>query len=395
MTTGHGGGVKLVRFCLISPLVLVPPAPDFAIMNGMKKLTLLLMSVGLLAACTTAPTPVVIVPTLASLPTLEPSATAMPALTLTPSASPTPAPTFTASPIPSDTATPPPTFTVTFTPSPTGTNTPTEAPTATVTPSLTITNTITPTPSPTFTASPELDSLGMLALLSERATVLPPEQLYNPPTLTAVAHAAETLIAERYASSLTPVVSTPAAGLPVFGTPVFGTPQLATLPPALVTCALPPPGGLGAAFAADPTLTQLLGCPQGSSYATTTAVQAFEHGTMIYVQSPSAIYVLTLDGRFRRFDDTWVSGVDPEIGGETPPLGLIEPKRGFGKVWRLNLDVRGSLGWGVTDEQGASGSYQAFDHGRALFLPPRGDTILLIDDPGGASGTWRSLPTSF
>ena len=117
----------------------------------------------------------------------------------------------------------------------------------------------------------------MLALLSERATVLPPEQLYNPPTLTAVAHAAETLLAERYASSQTPVFSSPVAGV---GTPVFGTPQLATLPPApAATCPLPPPGGLGAAFAADPTLTQLIGCPQGSAYATTTAVQAFEHGS--------------------------------------------------------------------------------------------------------------------
>ncbi len=364
-------------------------------MNGMKKLTVVLMLVGLLAACTTPPTPVVIVPTLAVLPSLAPSATATPVQTLVPSESPTPAPTLTASPVPSDTATPPPTVTVTFTPSPTGTNTPTDSPTPSVTPSLTITNTITPTPSPTFTASPELDSLGMLALLSERATVLPPEQLYNPPTLTAVAHAAETLLAERYASSQTPVVSTSAAGLPDFGTVAFGTPQLATLPPAPVICALPPPGGLGGALAADPALAQMIGCPQGSTYSTTTAVQAFEHGSMIYVQSPSAIYVLTLDGRFHRFDDTWVSGVDPDTGGETPPLGLIEPKRGFGKVWRLNLDVRGSLGWGVTEEQGAAGTYQGFDHGRALFLPQRGDTILLIDDPGGAGGTWRALPTSF
>jgi hypothetical protein len=231
----------------------------------------------------------------------------------------------------------------------------------------------------------------MLALLSERATILPPEMLYNPPTLTAVAYAAQTLIA--ISAGLTSMPPTAAAVIP-------GTPGLATLPPPMnVTCTVPPPGGLGSAFAGDPSLTQAIGCPQGAVFSTTTAIESFERGSMIYAASSSGgaatIYVLTLDGRFRRFTDTWVSGVDPENGGETPPLGLLEPKRGFGKVWRGNLDVRGALGWAVTEEQGASSSVQNFDRGRAIFLPQRGESYLLIDDPGGATGSWRSLLTGF
>jgi len=262
---------------------------------------------------------------------------------------------------------------------------------------MTITNTITPTPSSTFTASPELDSLGMLALLSERATILPPEMLYNPQTLTAVAYAAQTLVA--VGTALAPTTAPAQAG-----TPAIGDQQLATLPPPQsggglpvgATCTNTLPAGLSGSFAGDPSLTQSIGCPQGQPLSTTTAIQSFEHGSMIYVQgSPGSIYVLTLDGRFRRFDDTWVSGVDPETGGETPPLGLIEPKRGFGKVWRNNLDVRGSLGWAVTNEEGATSSLLIFDRGRAVYLPTRGSTYLLIDDPGGASGTWRTLSVSF
>jgi hypothetical protein len=242
---------------------------------------------------------------------------------------------------------------------------------------MTITDTITPLPSPTFTPSQELSGLGMLALLSERATILPPEQLYNPPTLTAVAFAAQTLIA---------------GGVALTPSPGFGTPALATLPSANMTCPIPPP----AALAIDPTLTRSLGCPVGTITTLTTAVQSFEHGAMVYLQGTpqGAIYVLTTDGRFRRFDDTWMSS-EPETGGEIPPLGLIEPKRGFGKVWRMNLDVRGSLGWGVTEEAGASSSVQFFDRGRAVFLPQRGETYLLIDDPGGATGSWRTLPGGF
>ncbi len=344
----------------------------------MKK-TLAFLLLILLAACSATPT--VVVPTLQVLPSLTPSPTLapsdLPTLTAPPSATTVPSSTAseTATLVPTNTETPTLTPSLTFTPSNTVTETPTATETASFTPSLTITNTVTPTPSPSFTASPELDSLGMLALLSERATVLPPEMLYNPPTLTAVAYAAQTLVA----ASSAPAPPADAG--------------LATLPPPNVVCAAPPPDALSAA---DPALTGSLGCPTGQVFTTTTAVQSFEHGSMIYVQgSPGSIYVLTLDGRFRRFDDTWVSGVDPETGGETPPLGMIEPKRGFGKVWRANLDVRGSLGWGITEEEGASSALLLFERGRAVFLPQRGETYLLIDDPGGATGSWRTLPASF
>lgn len=357
----------------------------------MKRLLCLITLALVLAACSAAPTPVVVVPTLAALPSETPAPTDAsfdaptqttpptdsPSATASETASPAPTDLPTDTPVPTNTGTPPPTATASLTPSETATPTPTATSTFTVTPSMTITDTITPLPSATFTPSPELDGLGMLALLSERATILPPEMLYNPPTLTAVAFAAQTLIA---------------GGVGLTPTPVSGTPALATLPPASLACTIPPPAALSAA---DPTLEQTLGCPVGSLMTTTTAVQAFEHGSMVYVQgSPGSIYVLSLDGRFRRFDDTWVSG-EPETGGETPPLGLLEPKRGFGKVWRNNLDVRGALGWGVTEEQGATTSVQLFERGRAVFLPQRGETYLLIDDPGGATGSWRTLPTGF
>jgi hypothetical protein len=38
---------------------------------------------------------------------------------------------------------------------------------------------------------------------------------------------------------------------------------------------------------------------------------------------------------------------------------------------------------------------QLFDRGRAIFLPQRGETYLLNDDPGGATGAWRTLPVGF
>jgi hypothetical protein len=124
--------------------------------------------------------------------------------------------------------------------------------------------------------------------------------------------------------------------------------------------------------------------------------QVFEGGQMYFLATtPKYIYSLTVDGRFRRFVDTWVEGVDPNSGGEIPPSGLIEPIRGFGKVWRLNPDVRAALGWAVTGELGGIATLQAFERGRAIFLPDRGETIIMVDNPDGQSGSWRAFSGGF
>jgi hypothetical protein len=57
--------------------------------------------------------------------------------------------------------------------------------------------------------------------------------------------------------------------------------------------------------------------------------------------------------------------------------------------------VRAALGWAINDEQGASATLQVFEYGRALYLPQHGHTVVLINAPGGASGTWEELEVSF
>lgn len=351
------------------------------------RILLSVLTLLLVAACGTQNPPAI--PTLALLPTLtEPVAeTPLSSETPTPEATPTDAP----SPSPTDPPTATETPTLTSTPQPTLTDTP--QPTVTFTPSLTITNTVTPPPTATFTATLELSGLGMLADLAARTTILPPEQLYNPGTLTAVAFAAQTQSAAAV-SALTPTAAVIEAG---DGLLPFSTPGPATFPPTPITCAFPPPAGLSAVFAADPALFNSLGCPtNGAPTSNTTAVQTFERGLMVYVAgTPGSIYVLMSDGRFRRFDDTWIEGVHPDSAGMSPPPGLIEPIRGFGKVWRDNLDVQSALGWGVTPEAGDTSSIQLFERGRAITLPQIAASVILVDDLGGSSGTWRANPGGF
>jgi hypothetical protein len=57
-------------------------------------------------------------------------------------------------------------------------------------------------------------------------------------------------------------------------------------------------------------------------------------------------------GRWETFEDRFNEGdaeTDPAI---TPPAGRLQPKRGFGLVWRAQPRVRAALGWALSGERG-------------------------------------------
>jgi serine/threonine-protein kinase len=294
----------------------------------------LLLSLLVLVACdTSAPEEAAVLPTLAQLPTLTSTYTPPPdTATFTPSATFTPTATYT----PSLTVTP--SLTITDTPTATATNTPT----------------ITPTPPPTA----DNDAVLSLVDLALRATVLPQPAIIPP----------------------------------------VGVNPVVTAPPA-TGCTLLPPGGFGLIFTTDATLMQQLGCPLGSPPVTVSlasAIQGYERGMMIWVSgTPGTIYALFNTTTYQQFADTYTEGVDPSSGGESPPAGLIEPVRGFGKVWRNNPNVRNGLGWATGAESGGQSTAQQFERGWMIALPQRGEILILVADASGMSGTWRTVPGNF
>lgn len=350
-----------------------------------------------LAACQPA-TPVN-VPTLMSLPPATATIEIEPSPTLT-SVPPTeiaqvatlPAdtsiPTLEATAPPSATDTLPPTLTL---------EPPTATPTFTLTlvPSLTITDTITPTLTDTPPPTPDLGPFAALALAAANVTVLPIEQRYPPPTLTALAQLSEQL-RQATLAVMAPTIDPNATGavLGITIVPAEGSQGIAATPG---PCPTPFTGGLGSIQLQDPALTARLGCPVGGPISITAAYQPFEHGAMIYTQGiPGSIYALGADSRYRRFDDTWVEGVDPDSMNLTAPPDRFEPIRGFGKVWRANADVQSVLGWAVAPETGQTASLQQFDFGRAIYLPAQNQTYLLVEDsPGATDGTWRVFNEGF
>ena len=103
--------------------------------------------------------------------------------------------------------------------------------------------------------------------------------------------------------------------------------------------------------------------------AVETAVARFERGHMVWRQDRSLIYVLYDEGQWTGYPDTFSPG-DPEKLGLTPPPGLLEPIRGFGKVWRMQLGVAQRLGWQVAPEQGVQGT--VVEAGGTTILDTRG-----------------------
>ncbi len=159
------------------------------------------------------------------------------------------------------------------------------------------------------------------------------------------------------------------------------------------TCGSLPGGTLGAIYQGDATIAAGLGCPLAAApSAVGSAYQPFQNGVMIWVASlgtgsTPAIYALYNNGTYQRFNDTWQEGVDPASGGASPPSGLLEPVRGFGKVWRDNASARDVLGWALSGESGGTSQVLAFERGEMLSVPQAGQTYIMI---AGAPGTWTA-----
>jgi serine/threonine protein kinase len=113
--------------------------------------------------------------------------------------------------------------------------------------------------------------------------------------------------------------------------------------------------------------------------------QRFQHGVMFWRQDLWKIYAVHNAGTWSVYDDTYTDGqpeTDPTL---VPPPGLIQPKRGFGKVWREQLGgPDAAIGWATEMEGEIGGHFQRFERG--LILSNRDGTLLVLRN----DGTWSA-----
>ena len=166
-------------------------------------------------------------------------------------------------------------------------------------------------------------------------------------------------------------------------------------------CPTPPIRRFGTVWSTDDEVRSLLHCPTGQEQAVDVTIQQFEHGWMLRLPGigapPARICALFDDGQdFAAFPDTWSADTDPVSTGLSAPAGLLEPERGFGKVWRegTGANVRGQLGWATAPEQSGTGSRQSFGGGQMVFVPgPR--LIFALTSPTSAAELWRMFQDTY
>jgi hypothetical protein len=138
------------------------------------------------------------------------------------------------------------------------------------------------------------------------------------------------------------------------------------------TCPIAPAGELSGWLRTIPFRNQM-GCPTSTGYRGPAAEQYFQYGVMLWVAPPPGerigrIYVVGtgLPIMFQVFADTWQEGMgDPP---DQAPAGLLTPKRGFGKVWSENPDIRQKLGWAAQPERADEAYVSDFTSGAVVWL---------------------------
>jgi hypothetical protein len=148
---------------------------------------------------------------------------------------------------------------------------------------------------------------------------------------------------------------------------------------------------IGDRFRGDDTPSGTI-CP-AEAIETAAAEQRFNSGFMIWLKDlgDGTILVFYDDGGVSQFADTWQSDQPESDPNITPPGGMYQPLRGFGKVWREN-NLLDTLGWAIEEEQGFEGKWQrdmspspSSDH---VYLINRDSQLIRIAGPT-SSGNWQ------
>jgi hypothetical protein len=126
-----------------------------------------------------------------------------------------------------------------------------------------------------------------------------------------------------------------------------------------------------------------MGCPTAGEFSATTAYEPFERGWMLWRKDNDGIYAFFDGGGYDHYS--------------LPPTDILfwcadaqdlgNPRRGFGKVWCENPDVRKQIGNASGGEIGDSRPLQEFENGFMVYVPERRAVVNVYNN-----GQWANAP---
>jgi hypothetical protein len=157
--------------------------------------------------------------------------------------------------------------------------------------------------------------------------------------------------------------------------------------PTQLSCTAAPPLPFAAIWQNITQAQALMRCPAGSPEHINGVWQVFERGVMFWRESDHSIFIISdlairqgqTTDKWWRMADTWQSGEPENDPSLQPPVGMRQPVRGFGKVWRNNGFVREAVGWAAGDEIQTASQWLTFEGGWMMAGP--GDTPVYVMVP--------------
>jgi hypothetical protein len=126
-----------------------------------------------------------------------------------------------------------------------------------------------------------------------------------------------------------------------------------------------------------------LGCPLTNETGVLTAYAGFENGFMLWRQDDDGHYAAYGGGVYDVF---YYPPAEPPDFSCPESAQLGRPRRGFGKVWCENPQVRQRIGNALEDEIGDYRPTQLFEKGFMIYIKERGRIYFFAPDR-----SWREV----
>ncbi|MEO0563178.1 MAG: hypothetical protein AAF125_13810 [Chloroflexota bacterium] len=134
---------------------------------------------------------------------------------------------------------------------------------------------------------------------------------------------------------------------------------------------------------------QPVSCPAGEAVAGEATFQRFQYGYMIWTQPDDQIYVMHVSAgspMWLQTDDPFTAGMPErdDSWDEPQPPQSVQPRFGFGALWRADDTLRERIGWAIQQwEFVYEGRVQVAVDGTIYLEDPNGSVFELSSD--GAS----------